>query len=1121
MLNFIYGRAGSGKTTKVNSLISSLVKNDGRQVVYVVPEQFSFTSERKMLELLGPVDCNKVEIVMSFTHLADSVFGLYGANSLPSLDKSSKSILMSLAIDSVSDRLEIYSNKAQYFSFIKEMASLSTDFRRSKCSSEMLEKALGQVDDELLKKKLGDISLIFEAYDSFLDGNYYDPDDRLTVLSRVLAEHPFFEGKTVFIDGFTGYTQQEYGIIEKMLIQAEDVYVCVCTDKLYASPDDRLNVFAPSYETVRNLMRIAKNNNVPISNGEITLSEKLKSPEIEFLEEHFLENDGEVFSNCKNIEIIRAKNKIEECDYVASEVKRLLKQGYRCREIAIVSRNSGNYEDYMKTALSKCGVPAFFDKRSPVIRQPLCAFISYALSIASKGINQDNIFGYLKTGLAGLELEEISKIENYVLMWNIKSSGWKKPFIESPYGFSDGRRPDTQEKLDELNQIRLKIITPIVKFINSVKGRVDAKTFSKSVYDLLCGVNAQENLKKIAVAFNESGDSETALLQQRVWDCVMDVLNDVANIVGTNKKTVEEYETVINIALASQDLGNLPQGLDEVIVGDIMKTRTDSPKIVFVLGVNEDVFPSYRQAGTAFSNREKELLRQAGLEIAETLEEQYCEERFLGYRTFCSTREKLYLSFSDYSMDSTEMQSSEFITEIRQLFPDVVERDLSCEDKMTFVESDVTAFRLLTKKWNDTDSLSSSLFETLAGRQEFSDVTKCIESMSQGKEYRIQSDEISEKLFGKTMYESPSRVETFHKCRFQYFCRYGIKANKLERSTIDPRQRGNVIHYSLEKLIKTYGMGKLCLMENDELVGAVKDVLSDYADEFMGGMSSKSERFRYLYSSFEKTVMKLVKRLIEEFSQSKFEPVDFELSIDRDGAIKPYEIVCPDSTVISLRGKVDRVDSFKSGENNYIRIVDYKTGNKNFVLSDVFYGLNMQMLVYLFSIWENGAERYGKVMPAGVLYMPSGDMSVTADRNESDDEIIEKHNKNAKMKGVILKETEIVEAMGEKYISAKISSKTHKPSGDVLSLNQLKNLKNVIDEKLINMALSLHEGSIEATPIEGEDYKNICEYCDYRDVCLIEDSDERMTVKKTSFSETASALSAGEESDETEEEDDD
>ncbi|MBQ7654212.1 MAG: hypothetical protein IJS17_03990, partial [Clostridia bacterium] len=349
MLNFIYGTAGSGKTTKVNKLISTLVKEDGQQVVYIVPEQFSFTSERKMLELLGPVDCNKVEIVMSFTHLADSVYKLYGANNLPLLDKSSKSIMMSLAIDSVSDKLEIYSNKAQYFNFIKEMSSLSSDLRRGECSIEALEKAGEQIEDELLKKKLSDIGLILEAYDTFLEDSYYDPDDRLTVLSKVLEEYPFFEDKTVFIDGFTGYTEQEYKIIEKMLVQAKDVYVCVCTDKLYADSHDRLGVFAPSYKTVRKLMAAAKKNNIPISKGEKIISEKYKSPEIEFLSDNFLKNSSQTFSGCENIEIIGAKNKIEECDYVASEVKRLLKKGYRCREIAIVSRDSAGYEDYMKT----------------------------------------------------------------------------------------------------------------------------------------------------------------------------------------------------------------------------------------------------------------------------------------------------------------------------------------------------------------------------------------------------------------------------------------------------------------------------------------------------------------------------------------------------------------------------------------------------------------------------------------------------------------------------------------------------------------------------------------------------------------------------------------------------
>lgn len=1112
MLNFIYGRSGSGKTTYVNSLVSSLVKQDGEQVVYVVPEQFSFTSERKMLELLGPVDCNKVEIVMSFTHLADSVYKLYGANHLPSLDASSKSILMSLALDSVTNNLEVYSNKTQYLSFVQEMTALSTEFRRGECAPDKLSLACGKIEDELLRKKLSDITLILDAYDSLLDGKFYDPDDRLTVLSKVLEEYRFFEGKTVFIDGFTGYTQQEYSIIEKMMIQSKQVYICVCSDKLYENENDSFSVFSPSYKTIKKLISIAKKNNVPVSDGKEIVCKNYKSEDIEFLSHNFLQNSDERFENSKNITIISAKNRIEECDYVACEVKRLLKNGYRCREIAIVSRDSDSYEDYMKTALEKCSVPVFFDRRSSVYLQPLCSFIRYALDMAQRGINHDNIFAYLKTGLAGLSLEEISEIENYVFMWGIKSSGWKKPFCESPYGFGDGLRPGAEEKLDKLNELRRKIIRPLLKFFDKLKGNIDAKTFSKSVYELLCDVGANENLKNIAVSFEESGDSETALIQQRVWDCVMSTLNDIANIIGENKKDVSEYNTILNIALASQDLGKIPQGLDEVIVGDVMKTRMDAPKVVFVLGVNEDVFPSYGNSGATFSEREKVLLKKVGIEFSDTLEQRYKEERFLGYKTFCAPKDKLYISYSRFAVNSDEMQPSEFVTEIEQLFDNVRITDLSKAAATDFVESEKTAFRLAAEKWRDNDSLSASLKQVFSQKEDYSSTIECIEEMQNKTSRKINSPEVAGRLFGSVMYESPSRVETYSKCPFLYFCRYAIKAQKLEKSEIDPRQRGNVIHYCLEKLIKNIGIRELCQMDDTQLQKNVREVLVDYANESMGGLENKSDRFEKLYFTFERTVLNLIKRLVEEFSECRFEPVDFELAIDKDGAVKPYELVAPNGTVISMRGKVDRVDSCEMNGKNYIRVVDYKTGKKDFVLSDVFYGLNMQMLVYLFTIWENGAEKYGDVIPAGVLYMPSGEVDITASRDDDDEEIRVEQNKKGKMKGVVLNSIPVIDAMGERFISAKINSKTGEATGDILTLKQLRKLKKTIDERLISMAINLHNGKIEACPIEGEDYKDICAYCNYKDVCLIEDEDERKSVCKSSFSDTVRIL------DETEDE---
>lgn len=1110
MLNIVYGKSGSGKTTYINNCLSSLIKNSDKQAVLIVPEQFSFSSERKMLELLGPVDCNRVEIVMSFTHVSESVFKIYGTNKLPSLDESSKSILMSLAYDSVTDNLEAFSNSSQYPSFIKDMVNVSTQIKRGNISSSMINEALDSIEDELLKKKLHDVDLIMTAYDALLDGRFYDPDDKLTALSKVLEEFDFFAGKTVFIDGFTGFTGQEYKIIEKILLQAENVYITACTDEPFGD-ENEYSVFLPVRKTLKKIIDIARKNNVPISAPIKTQSNGYKSEEIEILEDELFSKQPWEHRKCDNIKIVYAKNMLSECDYIASQIKKHLKQGYRCREIAVVSRDNDKYESYLKTALERCGVEVFSDRRFNISMQPLCVFIKYALDIAHSGINNENIFSYLKTGLTGISIEDIAEIENYVLMWNIRPAGWKKDFFESPFGFSSDITNQGEEKLKKLNATRKRIIKPLGKFITKLRAGVNAIELSENIYKLLTEVNAGENLKEIAKELEEKVSAQAALLQQRVWDCVMSVLNDISNIIGTNKKTISQFETIFSIALNACELGNIPQGLDEVTVGDVLRTRMDEPKIVFVAGVNEDVFPKLPNDSSTFSGREIKLLNEAGIEISNTIEEEYFEERLLGYRTFTSPKDKLYVTYSTNDLTSAETPASEFVDEIVQIFPTVEKIDVSALNSEFFIESEQTAFSVMAQKWNDDDTLSSSLKEVFGKRDNCRSKIESLDRISGEKNIKIESKEIALKLFGKNMYQSPSRVEQYHKCPFAYFCRYAIGANKPERTVIDPRARGNVIHYCLEKLVKIYGIKALSDMQDDVLRGKVNGVLLSYAQEFMGSIDNKTERFKQLFLTFEKSVFKLIKRIIDEFSECEFEPVDFELSVDRDGEIKPYEIPIDTGGVISLRGKIDRVDSYRANGKNYIRVVDYKTGNKNFVLSDVFYGLNMQMLAYLFSIWENGEEKYGQVVPAGVLYMPSGTKTITAKRNASNEEINEQYVKEGRMNGVVLSNTQVIEAMGSKYSPAKIDKKTLLPAGDVLNLVQMSKLKEKIDDILYQMAKHLGEGNINAVPVEGEDYKDVCGYCDYKDICVIEDDDERRKIEKKSFKEICKILSNEEE----------
>lgn len=1096
MVHFITGRAGSGKTEYVRNVLKGNAKNGLGNMILIVPEQFSFESEKWILSTLGPKDALKID-VLSFTRLAQSVFSTYGGLCNNLIDDGHKILLMSLALENIKDELVLYSKYVKSTSFIEKMLHICTEFKQRKITPNDLISATKNITSTILKQKLTELSLIYASFNSYLSNSFSDELDLLTKLSDVLSETNHFKDRCVVIDAFKGFTAQEFDVISKIMSQAKDVYITLTTDNIYNSQDET-NLFNCVNQTAKKLIKIAKDNNVQIENKiklPIKNNTRFKNEELKHLENNIFNPAYDIYETpTKNITLCCAASIIEECNYVACTAKKLIRtQGLRCKDIAVITRNADTYKSSLINSFEKYDIPYFEDERQPIISQPLITLVRCLLEISFKGLSTDRVLRYLKTGLTNINDEEISILENYALMWE---PNWSKSWTQHPDGLGKEVTESSNKKLEQINDIKNKCVIPLLSFKKKCK-ETNAKDICKHIYSHLDNLHVQNSLKELALLYEQNSNLALALEQERIWEILMDVLNNIATSIGELPITISRFSEIFDGVLSLTDIGSIPQGLDEITIGNADRIRLSSPKVVFVMGANEGVFPQTPDGKGILNDNDRKKLIEIGLEVDNPSEYKVSEENFIAYNALCSASELLYVSYSRSTSSGEALSPSCIVSEINSIFPNCTTVSTDQLESTYFIESKKSAFEICAKNFREENVLGSTLKEYFKTDKIYNKKLEALSRVSNKKNAKFKDSKNSLDLFGKNLYLSPSRIEDYFKCPFEYFCKHGIKALPRRKATLDPMQSGTLIHFLLEKLLRKYSKEELCNLTQSERHTEVMNLLREYVNDNMGGLDDKSKRFEYLYFRLCKVVDDVLNRICAEFENSYFEPVDFELSIDNDGDLKPYEIELDDGGTLKVRGKIDRVDQFVNDDKSYIRIVDYKSGEKVFELSDVLQGLNLQMLIYLFTIWKNGTERYGDVVPCGIIYYPAKLKVSKIPRESTEIDIANDKIKQGKCNGLFLNNLSVLNAMENDLEGKFIPIKTKKDgslTGTLIDLSSLGKLNEKIDILLKDMAQSLHNGHIPAYPAQcskgTSNYNNVCVYCDYKSVCGFEQTDE-------------------------------
>ncbi|MBQ5824941.1 MAG: PD-(D/E)XK nuclease family protein [Clostridia bacterium] len=1083
MLKIVTGRINSGKTTYVQNVIKERV-NSGSMVYLIVPEQFSFESERRILNLLGERDALSVE-VCSFSRLAQNILG--DIHGLRRLDEAGRVALMSTALEETTDKLQVYGKFSSSIGVISEMLKISDEMKKCAVSAKMLEETSHKLENGMLRKKVSDLSLIISAFDALVAQRFSDTRDDLTILADKLLDDKAFAGVTVIIDGFKGFTQQEYDVIARIISQSEDVYISLCLDEIYAGEYD-ITAFASVRDTARKLINIAKKNGVSAAQMRVPEYDgRYVSSCLEALEQNLYSvNSAQYDGNADAVTVYSAKTAYEECDYVALTVKKLLREeGYRCRDIAVISRSEDEYSKSLRASLKKHGVPVFEDKRRALFAQPPVVMSRAAVEIAAKGYSTDAIFRLLKTQLTDLTVEQVSELENYVYLWQIDGRRWLENWSNNPSGLGSALSEGDKKRLERINMLREICIAPLEKFRNSFRASGNATQMMTALYTYLIDVKAPQNLKKLASALDSYGETADAVELGRVWDRLMLIFDQLSAALAQTKVNSFRVLELFNLVLGVQDIGVIPHGIDEIIIGSAERIRVNRPRAVFVVGVNDGVFPKKPASGRVLGDADRQILNDMGLSVAAPSQNDFLEERYIAYSALCCASERLYVTHCKTDFSGAEKNPSELIGHITRILPRCKVTDEADFDELDLIQSEASAFESAAKGWRTDSVIESTLKACFAEREGYAERIAALDRAGGKTQFSLDDSQTATDLFGSDIYVSATKIEDYEKCPFMYFCRHGLKLDERKVAEIDALITGTVSHFVLEKLVACYGKALIDFDEERIRLEVIK-LLDTFLEENLGA-DQRDERFDFLYRRQCDSLCVVVMRLINEMKLSAFEPVDFELQIGgKKPEISQLEIDLEDGGKIILSGQVDRVDVLKTESDTFVRVMDYKTGHKKFDLNDVMNGLNMQMLLYLFTIRRNGTERYGNVVPAGVLYVPAKAASGRVARDVTQDQLRGEIIKEGRMSGILLDDDRVTFAVDTERTGSVVAANRKGEYDNLISGIQLSALENLVMDSVRKMGDSLHCGKIPADPKLGGTYKLPCEYCKYADICLHE-----------------------------------
>lgn len=1105
-LQFIYGPSGSGKTrTLYEKIIRQSLEEPGREFLVIVPEQFTLQTQKELVELHPRKGILNID-VLSFQRLAWRVFEEVGVNTHTVLEDTGKNLLLRRVASRQQSSLTMLGSNFRKPGYISQVKSVISELKQYDVSLEQLEEQIAQSRDGALKCKLQDIRTLYAGFQEELQGKYITSEEILEELCKTAEKSDILRGCVIGLDGFTGFTPIQKKLLRRLMVTADKIMVTVTLDAgedpMRKVPMHRLSYF--SRKMIQGLAALAQESRCELDEpvvlgrkGSIRFQE---APALGFLERHLFRPGNAVYGAEQNsLSVHVSKDAKGEAEFAARTIWHLVREeGLRYREIAVITGDMASFGDPVKKIFAEYEIPCFLDRTRKIILNPMIEFLRAALEIAAKSFRYESMFRYLRTGLTGLSVEEIDLLENYVLARGIRSrkrweEDWNTPTKEiSP------------EEVEKCQKLKGKILGPLCAFVDQVKGnKGTVRQKTEALYQLLVHYDIQKKMAEYEQLFTQMEAFDTAGEYHQIYGIVMELFDKMAELLGDEPMSLSEYMEILDAGFEEAKVGMIPATSDCVLVGDMERTRLKDIKVLFLLGLNDGWVPRKEEKSSILSDMDREVLEESGMELAPTSRENSYIQKFYLYLNLTKPSRRLYLSCGRMAPDGKALRPSYVIGTILRMFPGLKTEDEDvCENPIRRITSPRSGLPYLTEGLRkaavgELDGGTLGLYGWYEQQEDYREkVRTLLDAAFLTCESRNMSAGAAKALYGQTLVNSVSRLEQFSACAYAHFLRYGLQISERETFEFKPVDMGNIFHRVIECYSRKVEESEYTwfTIPKEEQERLTEETVNEVSEEYAGFLLHSSARNDYMIVRMHRIMRRTIWALTNQVRAGKFVPVNFEVSFTTVSDLDSVNILLSEEEKMKLRGRIDRIDTCEFADRVFVKVVDYKSGNSQFDLVALYYGLQLQLVVYLNAALELEKRLHPrkKIVPAGIFYYHMQDPMLEKNGEETQEQVQRRILKKLCPNGLVNADPDAVSAMDVSFEKtsdvipvAKNKDGSYSRASSVAAGEQFEQLSRFVTEKMKEIGCSILAGEADAAPYERKG-QTACDYCPFGAICLFD-----------------------------------
>ena len=1075
-LKFVFGPSGSGKSYQLyDYVIRESVKFPDRQYIVLVPEQFTMQTQKDLVMQHPNHGIMNID-VLSFVRLAYRIFEETGGQALPVLDDEGKNLILRKIAGDYEKDLKVLKGNMKKLGYISEVKSVLSEFDQYDIGEEELRQMKAAAgENSRLYYKLQDLEVLYIGFKKYLEDRFITKEELLDALCRVVKGSDILKESTIVLDGFTGFTPVQNRLLGELLEVCREVIVTVTMDDrenpyVYKHP---YQLFALGKHTVTSLIQIAAERKVsvedPLCLYERPLYRFCDNSAMEFLERNIFRYSKECYKEKQGaVRIHVARNPREE-----GRVRNLVRtKGYRYRDIGVIVSNMEVYGDDLGQAFDLYEIPVFMDHKRSILLNSFVEYIRSLLNMVKDNFSYESVFRFLRTNLSGFTYGEVDELENYVIALGIR--GYKKrqeSWIRRPKYLEE-------ENLEILNHNRVRLVEKVDTLVYVLRQRSKTvKDVTMALYEFMVREELQLKLQRQSEAFQEAGELALAKEYSQVYRILIELFDKFVELLGDEKVTMDEYLKLLDAGLEEARVGVIPPGIDQVVVGDMQRTRLKDIKALIFVGANDTFLPGALIRSGLLTERDRDKFAIGKIHLSPGGKEKAYEQKFYLYMNLTKPSETLDIYYSKVSADGKSIRPSYLIQEMQRLFSGL---EIEDEEKQAFSAQEWTpklGMQKVIRGFQDGNAMDQEWQELYSWYKRQPQWQYRVEELMKSGFYTRPADgltkEVAKQLYGEHFQDSITRIERFSACAFAHFLTYGLRLRERQTYEFQPLDLGNVCHSVLEYYSRKLKEEHLSWTEIEEekrqeyIDDSVEHAISDYGNSVL----YSSARNEYMIERMKRLLTRTIWALTKQLEAGDFVPVAYEMRFEN--------------------GKIDRVDLCKDKDKVYVKVLDYKTGSKAFDVVALYHGLQLQLMVYMDAAVKMTQKHYpdSEVIPAGVFYYRLNDPLVEKKVVGEEEEIWQKVLKELKVDGVMNLKDETLEHLdhcqaGE---SAVIPVKYNKngslsKNSKVASEQEFEVMMRHALGKVLKVHQKILSGEVAAFPYRRKQESG-CDYCAYRHIC--------------------------------------